>query len=663
MNLYATILVLFLSCNLYASKVINGYIDLSDKNFEDKTYKLDGDWLFSWNTDYNEFKPTRTSTVPGFWNKPHNGDFPMFGQACYRVNIKIPKTGVKLALRINNIHNSYKLYIEDSLVHQHGKTSKTKDYQIADWSPFLLPIYSNKTEFKITFVVSNFGHRNAGFASSIQIGDYEKMIKDREFYMSIDAITAGGLLILGMFLLGMFILWKREKSLLYFLGFSLSFGFWTTFRDEKVFFSIWKTFDWELALRLEYGAMILGMSFFVIYISSLFPKQNIKHMQIAVLTINSISLLVILLLPPNIFTFIAISNVITLAMSVVYIIIVFYKSIISSDYDNKFTTISIIILFIYVFLKVFEFFGVINNINTTTFLDIVTLMFIVSMALIFADRFSGIFKSTVKLKEKAEKQQKELEEKNRDIISSIKYAKHLQSTILPTKTEINKVFKKSFVFFKPKDIVSGDFYWLQKQNNLIFFATADCTGHGVPGAMVSFVCYNALIQAIKEDKLIKPNEILNRTREIVIRHFSTSDVSLSDGMDISLCVYNIDNNILQFSGANNSLWIIKKQDESIVEYKGNKQPVGNYITELKPFDYNELKIDKGDRLYMFTDGYIDQFGGKYGKKFKTNNLKKLILQIQQNTLEEQQFSIIKSFYDWKGEFEQIDDVCVFGIEI
>ncbi len=655
------ILLIILSNTLLAQNVIDGYIDLSKEEFQDQTYALDGTWLFSWNTDFETFNSNQTSVVPGFWNSEQNGNFPTFGQACYRIKIKVPKTQTKLSLRINNIHNSYRVYINDSLIHEHGKTNKLEQEQIANWSPFLLPIRPKDTTFNLTFVIANFGHRNSGFASSIFIGDYEKMIKDREFYMAIDAIIIGGLLVLGFFLLGMYLLWKRDQPLLYFLGFSLVFGLWMSFRDEKVFFSTWNSFDWELALRIEYSAMIIAASLFILYIAKLFPRQNIAFMQYAVLIINSIALLLILFFPPEIFTYVAVTNIITLVIAMVYIMLVFTQVIKSKEFDNTFTSISLMLLYTFLSLKVINFLDIIAINNTI--LDIITLLFVLSMALIFANRFSGIFNSTLALKDKAEQQQRDLKVKNKEILASIQYAKHLQSTILPTAAEINANFEKAFIFFEPKDIVSGDFYWVERHNNLIYFAVADCTGHGVPGAMVSFVCSNALTRAISEEKLLQPDEVLDRTRAIVMQQFSTSEVSLNDGMDISLGIYNPSSKTLEWAGANNPIWVVKKQSNSILEYRGNKQPIGNYVTTPQPFDKHKLELQEGDRLYLFSDGYIDQFGGKDGKKFKSNNLKKLILSIQEQPIDQHLAVLSKAFYDWQGEFEQIDDVCVLGIEI
>ena len=260
-------------------------------------------------------------------------------------------------------------------------------------------------------------------------------------------------------------------------------------------------------------------------------------------------------------------------------------------------------------------------------------------------------------------QKNEIEHQHQEIIDSIAYAKRIQTAILPPDNFIKQHLPQSFILYKPKDIVAGDFYWLQKitspnsSDELILFAAADCTGHGVPGAMVSVICNNGLNRSVREDKLTDPGKILNRTREIVSEEFGKSEEAVNDGMDIALCSLN--KNKLNYSGANNPLWIIRKGAVEIEEYKANKQPIGNYINS-KPFDTHEIELFEGDTIYIFSDGFSDQFGGDKGKKFKASNFKKLLLSIQGKSPEEQKIVINDTFENWKGSLEQLDDVCVIG---
>lgn len=284
-------------------------------------------------------------------------------------------------------------------------------------------------------------------------------------------------------------------------------------------------------------------------------------------------------------------------------------------------------------------------------------------------------KEIISVKEQETNRQKILLEiKNKEIMDSITYAKRIQSAILPPAKIVKEYLKESFILYKPRNIVAGDFYWMEQIQNGIIFAAADCTGHGVPGAMVSVVCNNALNRSIREYNLSNPGEILDKTRELVISEFKKSDDEMKDGMDISLCKFefesteapeiNWNNTKLQWAGANNPLWIIRENE--IIEYKGDKQPIGFYI-EPKPFTTHSIDLKQNDLIYIFTDGFQDQFGGsthfENGKKIKTSRMKELFLSISHKSMNEQKEIIDQFFEDWKRDLDQVDDVCVIGVRI
>jgi serine phosphatase RsbU (regulator of sigma subunit) len=202
-------------------------------------------------------------------------------------------------------------------------------------------------------------------------------------------------------------------------------------------------------------------------------------------------------------------------------------------------------------------------------------------------------------------------------------------------------------------------------NELIFIAAADCTGHGVPGAMVSVVCSNALNRSVKEFGLYDPADILNRTRELVVETFNKSEKEVKDGMDISLCCipYPLSPNgiTIKWAGANNPLWIINARNE-LIEIKPDKQPIG-YFDAVHSFRTHDIKIEKGDTIYLFTDGYQDQFGEASNKKFKSAQMRKLLLSVHDKNMEEQKEIIENTFNKWKGNFEQVDDVCILGLRL
>lgn len=269
-------------------------------------------------------------------------------------------------------------------------------------------------------------------------------------------------------------------------------------------------------------------------------------------------------------------------------------------------------------------------------------------------------------KEEAEIQRDEIQtqhlqlaDKNKEITDSITYAKRIQDAMLPPIEIFRENLEKSFIFYLPKDIVAGDFYWMEKVGSKIIFAAADCTGHGVPGAIVSVICSNALNRSVREFKLTKPSEILNQTLEIVLEKFNSSDDEVKDGMDIALIAYDIDTHEIEFAGANNPLWIIRKGAKEVEEYKADKQPIGKYLKHV-PFTNHKTKLRKGDTIYVFSDGYADQFGGEMGKKFRSLHFKELLISIQDNDIRTQKKLVEKAFFGWKGKLDQLDDICVIG---
>ncbi|MES2764086.1 MAG: SpoIIE family protein phosphatase [Bacteroidota bacterium] len=293
------------------------------------------------------------------------------------------------------------------------------------------------------------------------------------------------------------------------------------------------------------------------------------------------------------------------------------------------------------------------------------------------------FRKEVKLRLVAEEKLKEtlneVEEKNKEITDSINYAKRIQEAILPSRAFIKTHLPDSFLYYQPKDIVAGDFYWAEKIGDTFYIAAADCTGHGVPGALVSVVCCNALNRSVKEFKETEPGKILDRTRELVLESFSKSGGDIKDGMDISLLsIKQVPfGHEVNWAGANNPLWYVKSSvsssvtlsglegqvdNKELIEIKADKQPIGKTDNPV-PFTTHLLNINKGDILYLFTDGYADQFGGPKGKKFKYKQFEDLLVASNKLALEEQCSLISKELNNWKSDLEQVDDICVIGIRL
>ncbi len=261
------------------------------------------------------------------------------------------------------------------------------------------------------------------------------------------------------------------------------------------------------------------------------------------------------------------------------------------------------------------------------------------------------------------KQRDEIEEKNKDIVSSIHYAKRIQTALLASDSLLKKNLPEHFVLYKPKDIVSGDFYWGEQLGNKFLLCTGDCTGHGVPGAFMSLLGVSFLNEIVIERKITRPDLIFNHLRDDIIKVLNPAGTldEGKDGMDAVLCSFDFENNLLEFACANNPIWIIRGNE--CMEFKPDKQPIGMYEGERKTFTLQTFQLQKGDLVYSFTDGYADQFGGEKGKKFKYKKLQEILLQNSKSNFNEQHSILDKVIEEWKGELDQVDDILIIGIRI
>lgn len=268
----------------------------------------------------------------------------------------------------------------------------------------------------------------------------------------------------------------------------------------------------------------------------------------------------------------------------------------------------------------------------------------------------------VRQKEEIELQSDKLEELYKDITASIRYAKRLQDSILPQQEYIKSLFPKSFVLFKPKDIVSGDFYWFQDTETKTLFSTVDCTGHGVPGAFMSLIGANALTRIVRESGVEKPSVILDELNRLSSEALNKSSEGneVRDGMDASICSFDKSTNKLEYAGANSPLYLIR--DNEIQQIKADKFAIASFTPNSKNYTNHEIEIEAGDVVYLFSDGYADQFGGEYGKKFMYKRFRELLLKIKDKPPIEQKSILNSTIEEWKGAHEQVDDILIIGVQ-
>ena len=295
--------------------------------------------------------------------------------------------------------------------------------------------------------------------------------------------------------------------------------------------------------------------------------------------------------------------------------------------------------------------------------EIISLIIIIIIALILIPYAKKILKTDEEMTLELINQKREIESKNRDLTDSINYAQKIQSAFLPEKSYIKALLPNSYIFYKPKDIVSGDFYWSRKQGNKIYLACVDCTGHGIPGAFMSLIGFSMLNEIVKSDEDSKnPAEILNELEVKVNQALSSKQyhTQSKDGMDIALCCFDLQNNKLTYAGAFRPLIVVKERE--IQEIKGDRFPIGGGNSyDKKPFNCHEITINKGDSFFMYSDGFPDQFGGPKSKKYMNKKFKQFLLSQVALSSEKQLENLDTELKNWQGENEQVDDILVMGV--
>jgi len=267
----------------------------------------------------------------------------------------------------------------------------------------------------------------------------------------------------------------------------------------------------------------------------------------------------------------------------------------------------------------------------------------------------------VRQKEEVERQSRKVVELYKNVTDSIRYAKRLQDSILPTDRRMKELLPDAFVYYRPKDIVSGDFYWMDNVQDRVLFAAVDCTGHGVPGAFMSLIGHNGLNQAVKERQRSRPSEVLNELNRIAYQalHKDREQHLVRDGMDMALCSYDPAKRVLDFAGANCPLYLVR--DGVVIPFQADKSAIGSFDRDGVSFSEHHIELQSGDMIYVFSDGYADQFGGAKGKKFLYRRFRELLVEISTQPTERQRMLLHDAFNAWRGAHEQVDDILVMGM--
>ncbi|HWY10179.1 MAG TPA: 7TM diverse intracellular signaling domain-containing protein [Bacteroidia bacterium] len=487
-------------------------------------------------------------------------------------------------------------------------------------------------------------------------------------------------IIIVMFLYNLFIFFSvRERSYFYYLCFILFFALFQATINGLTYEFLWGDSIWwannsAIVFAATFLFFIPAFANALLNTKTVAPKMGFVLRILGYLALLNLSCS--LLLP---YAAVIKSTVLLALVTVLFTVITGFVCLFRGYRAARFFLLAWLGLLTGGFIYALKGFGLLpNNFFTEYGVQMGSAAEVILLSIALADRINMLKREKTEAQEKAlvhlesivkertyevVQQKKVVEEKNKDITDSINYALHIQKAFLPEREEIYASFPQSFILFKPKDIVSGDFYFFHKNEHSVFIAAADCTGHGVPGAFMSMIGSERLTDAVQKSN--DTSEILSLLNTGVKHslHQSDKDESTRDGMDIAICGVDTEKRIIKYAGANRPIWIIRKDSNTVEEIKATKKAIGGRTEDGQHFESHEIKLKEGDTFYICTDGYADTFNGQNNKKLTTKKFKELLLKTQYKTMPEQEKYLNEFIEKWKDGIEQVDDILVIGVRL
>ena len=719
--------ILFSSChgNSNTARIHGGTLDLRKADLSKTIFKLNGEWRFYWKemriTGFDK-KNEQLVKVPDLWNdiKVNGSKIGSFGYATYQLTVILPKAHPdEFALRLGTFATAAKIFVNGYKVTEEGRISDKQASERPAYRPHLVRISTGGADtLDVRVVVSNFHHRKGGFWDDAEFGESQLMF-DHDSYISIfKAFLLGCIFIMALYHLGLFTIRGKDLSPLYFsLFYFVLFARICVTGDMVLPKAL--DFPWILSVRIEYISFYFAVPLYFMFLRSLFER----YYSMLILSISFIFSTVISLI--TLFTDCTFFSYLMPYFEVYTLFLGIYSVVsLTYAYRKHLTGAGVMIVGFLIFFLCFinDLLNEESIISTGRFLHIGIVVFIFFQAFLLSKRFSKAFKEAERystrlnfhnrnlermVKERTSEienqkseilvqssiiqdalddiigknqeiiaQRDDLKTKSEDITSSLVYAKRIQTAVLPNELDLQAMLSNYFIIYRPKDIVSGDFYWIAQKENKVYIVVADCTGHGVPGAFMSMLGIAFLNEIINKKGIVHSNDLLEELRTQLKKVLGQTGVSdeQKDGMDIGLAILDKQTNILQYSGAYHSLYLFRKntvevvlengeiEESEMILIKGNRQPVGVFPKET-PFTKTEIQLFEGDMFYMFTDGYESQFGGDKGEIFKIRRLKELLKNIHHYPLADQKFELEMVFDQWRTSNEQVDDILILGVRI
>jgi serine phosphatase RsbU (regulator of sigma subunit) len=705
-------------------EIVNGFLDLSSWNFQDNgTVNLNGQWEFYWGKllESEDFKSNDSLqpeyiSVPGGWaTKESEGkSYPEFGCATYRLKIKIPDKNTDYNFIFHSIFTSARLLVNGSFCFENGKIATTRERSEPKittnyYSPINYINHNDTLEIVIQVADFSYGGPAAGIRREITFGPDNQINTERIKSSSINSFLIGILLVMALYHLFLFVYRPKELSYLIFALLSMVVVTWTIY-GSGMFIDY---FSYEGYLMFGHLAPAVFPPLLVLFYYLIY-KDEVHKIVVYVFSAIAIVFLVIIL-TSSATTISNIFRIFSLNMMVPLLYLLFYsllRAIIKKRQGSILTYLSVLIMFGSVthdaLLSNSIILGFGNYISSYGFVALIVLQ-----SLVLAQMFSLTFKKNINLNLNLEKIVKErtriIDEQNRvlemqnvdllrqkeeielqnevlnlrneeietqrdfahsqneEITDSINYAKRIQAAMLPPKTYISELLNENFILYKPRDIVSGDFYWIKQVKQYVVLVAADCTGHGVPGAFMSILGINFLTEVVQRRQITQANQVLNELRKQI--KFSLRQhgelYEAKDGINMALCVMDLKNNMMQYAGAYNPLYLIRGEgkEAKLIEYKADRMPIGYYQGKETPFTNHDIKLEQGDTFYLFSDGFVDQKGGKDEKRYMRREFRNRLLDIHDQPMLTQKDLLYQTLCEWMGSNPQTDDILVVGMRV
>jgi len=643
---------------------------------------LEGPWAFFWQQYLLPAQAARQKAdtlvfLPADW---HDYSYSVFGYGTYYTQVLLPACEESWMLEIPNISSAYRLIVNGDTLAQGGIPSSQRETEVAYYRRRWVEIPKSLGDtLQIVIQISNFHYNRSGIYLPLMIGSRPLMQKKFKHARNWEIFSMGALFFMFFYhlMLYFFMPTYQKKAVLCLALACLLFLIRLPVVNSgtQLVFDFMPSASFALLLRVEVLTVLLGAPLIVLFIHSLFPEETRWKVERVILLLSALMSLTVLLTPAYIYGYLLPPIYLMLAFSYTYAIILTYKAWHKKRSGASWIMLGYVLIALLMSLEILFFLGVLplpygNTTSLGMFLFLLTQS--IALAQIFSDAFNKVERLSSTLESSVQERTIELQmqkeymtQLNQSLMDSLQYAKRIQTAVLPDETELKRLFQDGFVLYLPKAVVSGDFYWLYEEDHTVWVAVGDCTGHGVPGAFMALLAKNALDSVIIQQRTDTPKEVLERLDVYLRAQLGQNDAGRKqrqnyDGMVLALCKIDKKQNQLVFAGAERPLWLIR--NKQLQCWETGRELIAGYTQQHKHFEEISIALHPGDKLYMFSDGFVDQFNESTRKKFSKQRFEALLIDISDYSMQEQKDILFATFERWRGKSPQIDDVIVMGIK-